>query len=161
MALWFLLLCATCVLAYAMLCGVFLAFSDFLMRSFDRVPGQGGIRSMQILNAEIMRSIFMLVFIGLVPVSLAVAVYAGLWLEGLPARLLMFAGASYLVGVFILTAAGNVPLNYRLDAMDASAPETVAFWKETYMTRWVTLNSLRTLACFLASGSALAALIIR
>jgi hypothetical protein len=29
------------------------------------------------------------------------------------------------------------------------------------MTRWVALNSLRTLACFLASGLTLAALIIR
>jgi uncharacterized membrane protein len=57
---------------------------------------------------------------------------------------------------------GNVPLNNQLAALAPTATsQALAFWKETYMTRWVALNSLRTLACFLASGFTLAALIIR
>ncbi|MEM5493872.1 anthrone oxygenase family protein [Hoeflea sp. AS16] len=161
MSLWFTLLCAASVLAYAAIGGVFLAFSDFIMRSFNLVTGPGGIQSMQVLNVEIMRSVFMVFFIGLAAISLLIAIYAGIRLEGLSARLLMLAGAIYLVGVFGVTAAGNVPLNNQLAAMDPSAAQTLAFWKETYMTRWVNLNSLRTLASFLASGLTLTALVVR
>lgn len=161
MSLWFILLCAASVLAYAAIGGVFLAFSDFLMRSFNLVTGQGGIESMQVLNVEIMRSVFMVLFMGLTLVSLIIAVYALAYVEGTPGLLLMLAAGLYLVGVFALTAAGNVPLNNQLAAMDPAATQTIAFWKQTYMTRWVNLNSLRTVACLLASGLTLTALVIR
>ena len=161
MSLWFTLLCAASVLAYAAIGGVFLAFSDFLMRSFNLVRGQGGIEAMQVLNVEIMRSVFMVLFMGLALGSLVMMVYAAIAVEGLPSSLLMLAGALYLVGVFAVTAFGNVPLNNQLAAIDPAAAQTLAFWKQTYMTRWVSLNSLRTVACLLASGSTLAALIIR
>jgi len=161
MSLWFTLLCAASVLAYAAIGGIFVAFSDFIMRSFNLVRGAGGIESMQILNVEIMRSIFMVMFIGLVPISLVIAVYAGVSAEGTAARLLMLAGGLYLVGVFLLTGLGNVPLNNRLAVMDPAAAQTLAFWKETYMTRWVNLNSVRAAVCMVSSGLTLAALVVR
>lgn len=161
MSVWFTLLCAVSVIAYATIGGVFLAFSDFIMRSFNLVKGQGGIEAMQVLNVEIMRSVFMVLFIGLTLVSLFIAVYAAITLEGMQSRLLMLSGGLYLVGVFGVTAAGNVPLNNHLAAIDAGAAQTLAFWKEAYMTRWVSLNSLRTLACLLASGLTLSALVVR
>jgi uncharacterized membrane protein len=98
---------------------------------------------------------------GLTLVSLIIAVYALAYVEGTPRLLLMLAGGLYLVGVFAVTAAGNVPLNNQLAAMDPAATQTLAFWKQTYMTRWVNLNSLRTVACLLASGLTLTALVIR
>ena len=161
MSLWFLLLCALALTAYAAIGGIFLAFSDFIMRSFDLVRNQAGIEAMQVLNVEIIRSVFMVLFMGLAILSLVIVVYAAFTLDGTPRRLLLLAGLSYLVGVFVVTAAGNVPLNNRLAAMDPSTAQTLVFWKQTYMTRWVNLNSLRTLACFLASGLTLAALIVR
>jgi uncharacterized membrane protein len=161
MSLWFLLLCAFMLMAYAAIGGIFLAFSDFIMRSFDLVRNQAGIETMQVLNVEIMRSIFMVLFMGLAILSLVIMVYAALNLDGTSRSLLLLAGISYVVGVFAVTAAGNVPLNNQLAALAPATSQALAFWKETYMTRWVALNSLRTLACFLASGSTLAALIIR
>lgn len=161
MSLWFILLCAASVLAYAAIGGVFLAFSDFLMRSFNLVKGQGGIEAMQVLNVEIMRSVFMVLFMGLALVSLIITVYAAIAVDDLPARLLMLAGVLYLIGVFAVTAFGNVPLNNQLAAIDPAAAQTFAFWKETYMTRWVNLNTVRTVACLLASGLTLAALVVR
>jgi len=159
MSLWFMLLCAASVIAYAAIGGVLLAFSDFIMRSFDRVRGQGGIEAMQVINVEIMRSVFMVLSMGMVPVSVTIVIYAVLNLDGLQQILLMLAGGSYLIGVVAVTVIGNVPLNTQLAALDAG--EAGQFWKETYMTRWVSLNSLRTIACMLASGLALAALIVR
>ncbi|WP_394690139.1 DUF1772 domain-containing protein [Hoeflea sp.] len=161
MSLWFLLLCALTLIAYAAIGGVFLAFSDFIMRSFDLVKNQAGIETMQVLNVEIMRSIFMVLFMGLAVISLFIVVYAALNLDGTPRRLLVLAGATYLLGVFAVTAAGNVPLNNQLAGLGSTTSQALTFWKETYMTRWVTLNSVRTLACFLASGLTLAALVIR
>jgi uncharacterized membrane protein len=161
MSVWFIVLCAASVLAYAALAGVFLAFSDFIMRSFNLVDGQGGIAAMQEINVEIMRSVFMGLFMGLVPVSLFLLVYATIGVEGAPRLMLALAGGFYLVGVFALTAIGNVPLNNRLAGMDPAAALTREFWTQTYMTRWVSLNSLRTAACLLSSGLTLAALVIR
>ncbi|MCY0094311.1 DUF1772 domain-containing protein [Hoeflea ulvae] len=161
MSLWFILLGAVSVLAYAAIGGVFLAFSDFLMRSFNLVRDQGGIEAMQVLNVEIMRSVFMVLFMGLTLVSLFIAVYAAINLGGTPRLLLMLAGGLYIIGVFALTAAGNVPLNNQLATLAPSTPQALAFWKEAYMTRWVSLNTLRTIACLLASGLTLAALVMR
>ncbi|WP_420408797.1 DUF1772 domain-containing protein [Hoeflea sp.] len=161
MSLWFILLCAVVLIAYAALGGVFLAFSDFIMRSLDLVKSQSGIEAMQVINVEIMRSVFMVLFFGLAVVSVFLFVYAWLNVDDTPGRLLMISGALYLLGVFALTAFGNVPLNNALAGLEPQTGAALSFWKESYMTRWVSLNTARTLACFLASGLALAALVIR
>jgi hypothetical protein len=36
--------------------------------------------------------------------------------------------------------------------LQPTTTQALTFWKDSYMTRWVTLNSVRTLACFVASG---------
>jgi len=161
MSLWFTLLSAASVIAYAMVGGVLLVFSDFVMRSLDLTKAKGGIEAMQVINVEIMRSVFMPFFLGLAPVSLVIAVYAGITLEGTPARLLMAAGGLYLVGVFAVTVFGNVPLNNQLAVMDPAASQTLGFWKNIYMTKWVNLNSFRTVASLVSAGLTLTALVIR
>ncbi|MEQ8479543.1 MAG: DUF1772 domain-containing protein [Hoeflea sp.] len=161
MSVWFILLCAVVLIAYAALGGVFLAFSDFIMRSLDLVRNQSGIEAMQVINVEIMRSVFMVLFMGMAVVSIFLVIYAWFYVDGVPGRLIMLSGAVYFAGVFVLTAAGNVPLNNTLAGLEAQTAAALSFWKESYMTRWVGLNSVRTLACFLASGLTLAALVIR
>ncbi|MEQ8827254.1 MAG: DUF1772 domain-containing protein, partial [Parvibaculum sp.] len=94
-------------------------------------------------------------------VSVLLIVYAWLYVDGTPGRLIMLSGAVYIAGVFALTAAGNVPLNNTLAGLEPQTGAALSFWKESYMTRWVSLNSARTIACFLASGLTLAALVIR
>ena len=61
----------------------------------------------------------------------------------------------YLCGTFLVTGAGNVPLNNALAAESADGTQAVAVWTH-YLKRWTLLNSLRTLA---AGGAALALLI--
>ncbi|WP_299867928.1 anthrone oxygenase family protein [uncultured Hoeflea sp.] len=161
MSVWFMLLCAVSVLAFAAIGGIFLAFSDFIMRAFNLVKNQAGIESMQVLNVEILRSVFIVLFMGLAAVSVIIIAYAGFAMEnGTPRLMLMLAGGSYVVGVFAVTAIGNVPLNNRLAALQPASAAALEFWNEVYMTRWVTLNSVRTAACFIASGLVLSALII-
>lgn len=160
MPLWFTLLCAASVIAYAVAGGVLLAFSDFLMRSFDRISDRGGIEAMQIINVEILRSVFMLLSGGVAIVSTVIVIAAALIADGAPRLLLILAGCLYLLGAVGLTVIGNVPLNNRLAALDPKSADARGFWKQTYMTRWVNLNSLRTAACMIASGSTLGALLM-
>ena len=58
--------------------GIFLAFSDFLMRSLSRTGKVSGISVMQTINKKVSCIVFMSLFLGLVPVSLLVAGYRGL-----------------------------------------------------------------------------------
>jgi uncharacterized membrane protein len=64
----------------------------------------------------------------------------------------------YIVGMFLVTAFGNVPHNNALkqSAQDDSALQ--AYW-QTYMERWTHLNHIRTISCILACGALMISLI--
>lgn len=147
MPVWFLFLTQVIVVAYALVGGVFLAFSDFIMRSLAHTSGTGGVEAMQIINREVFRWIFMALFLGLAPVSLFIAGYGFFYLDGYASALMTSAGLVYLVGCFGSTIAFNVPMNETLANMDRGANETRDFWTETYVPRWTFWNSVRTGAC--------------
>ena len=133
-----------------LIAGAFLAFSSFIMSALARMPDAQGARAMQHINVTVFTPWFMGPFMGTAALSVGVVVLALLntdeawWLP------LALAGALYAAGVFVLTAAGNVPLNNRLAAMDASEPEAAAFWRETYLVVWTRWNHVRTAASTLA-----------
>ena len=72
------------ILAYALVAGVFLAFSDFIMRALAHTGGVGGVEAMQVINREVFRWIFVALFIGLAPLSLLIATYGGMFAGGGP-----------------------------------------------------------------------------
>ena len=140
------------ILAYALVGGVFLAFSDFLMRSLAKTSGAGGVEAMQSINREVFRWVFMTLFIGLAPMSLFFGVYGAVWAPGAEGLPLAIAGGLYFFGCFALTVAGNVPMNNALAALDATSVEAGVYWRETYLPRWTMLNSLRATACCAAAA---------
>jgi len=146
------------VLAYALVGGVFLAFSDFIMRALSLTSGQGGPEAMQAVNREVFRWVFMALFLGLAAVSLALIVYAALALVGTAAMLVGSAGMVYLLGCFGVTIVFNVPLNEALAGMDPSQDETRAYWTGTYLPRWTFWNTVRTIACGMSAALLLIAL---
>ncbi len=153
--------CLAAGLVCGLVAGVFLSFSDFVMRSLVAARPEGGIESMQMINRKVYRSLFLVMLLGMAPVSVGFAVYAYLFLAG-PASTLITAGATiYLAGVFLVTVLANVPMNKRLDDMDPYAQQTADYWT-TYgivWTRWNhvrTLGSLATALCFLFAGITLA-----
>jgi uncharacterized membrane protein len=160
MPLWFLLLCLFLTIAYALVGGVFLAFSDFVMRSLRASSGTAGIEAMQIINREVFHWVLMVLFIGLTPLSLGLAGYATTSLSGSGAVLLQLAAVSYLVMVFGVTAMRNVPLNTMLDGMDVAAGATHQFWVTRYVPDWTFWNTVRTLGCVLSSGLCLTGTIL-
>lgn len=152
MSLLVLTLAHVAVLAYALVGGVFLAFSDFIMRALSRTSGQGGAEAMQVINREVFRWVFMTLFLGLAAVSLALVAHAALRLDGAAATLVAAAGLTYLIGCFAVTVVFNVPMNEALAGMDLSQASTQKYWTGTYLPRWTFWNTVRTIACALAAA---------
>ena len=139
------------LLGSAVIGGVFFAFSSFIMKALSRVPAAEGIAAMQSINVVVLNRSFLGTFSGTAVVALLIAGLAVIgW--GAPSAPWYLAGSlSYLVGTFLLTGLGNVPLNNRLAAIDGTDPAANAVW-EHYLERWTRLNTIRTVA---AVGAAL------
>ncbi|GGH41355.1 Uncharacterized membrane protein [Cribrihabitans marinus] len=140
------------VLAYALVGGVFLAFSDFIMRALAATSGHGGAEAMQAINREVFRWVFMTLFLGLAALSLALIVHAAVGPSRPGAMLIGMAGLVYLLGCFGVTIVCNVPMNETLARMDLSQDATRAYWTGTYLPRWTFWNTVRTIACGLSAA---------
>lgn len=138
-------------LGYAIIGGVFIAFSDFIMRSLARTSGTGGVEVMQVINREVFCWVFMALFLGLAPISLGIAAYGLLVVGGSTGILLAAAGLTYFIGCFGVTIAFNVPLNERLAKMELTDVSTNTFWQHTYVPVWTRWNSVRGSACVLSA----------
>ncbi|MCR9157149.1 MAG: DUF1772 domain-containing protein [Rhodobacteraceae bacterium] len=139
------------ILAYALVGGVFLAFSDFIMRSLSLTGGVGGVEAMQVINREVFRWVFMALFLGMAAISLVISGYAAISLSGPAGTLILLSGLVYLFGCFGVTVLFNVPMNEALAGMDLAAEATQSYWTGTYLPRWTFWNSVRTIACGLSA----------
>lgn len=145
------LMIAGLALSIAILSGLFFVFSNFAMKAFSSIPGESGVAAMQSINRAILNPGFLGLFAGTAAGSLAVlAVAIGHWQH--PASGWIVAGALLcLVGCHLVTAGINVPLNQRLDGVDAAGPGAARAWQD-YLARWQPWNHVRTLATLLAAA---------
>lgn len=131
--------------------GVYFTFSTFVMKSLDRLPESQGISAMQSINRQILSSLFMPLFFGTSALSLGLGLWA-LMRWGQPGAAAVLMGALvYILGMFVCTAAGNVPLNDMLDGIAPQQADAARHWAR-YLTQWTRLNHLRTVASALAAG---------
>ena len=139
------------IISYIGLVGVFtvggslFAFSTFVMRALGRLPDAEGIRAMQHINQTVFTPWFMIPFFGtavlsVVAIIIAVASTDEPW--WIP---LLSSGALYGLGVFGVTAAGNVPLNNRLAGANATEASAEDFWQR-YLSNWTLWNHVRVAA---------------
>ncbi len=149
MPAWMLLLTQFSIIAFAMLGGVFLAFSDFIMRALRATGGAGGPEAMQAINREVLRYVFVPLLLAMAPISLALAIGAAT--TAAEPALFIGAAAIYLVGAFGVTIARNVPMNNALAALDPGSAEGLDYWRSSYLPRWTFWNSVRTVACLASS----------
>jgi uncharacterized membrane protein len=130
--------------------GLLFAFSNFVMRALSQQPPEGGIRTMQAINAYILNPLFLVMFLGTALATSILTVTAILRLAS-PGMPLLLAGCClYLIGTFGVTLVFNVPLNNRLAVQDPRTAEAAQFWL-TYVSRWMTWNHVRTIASLLAT----------
>ncbi len=152
---WFLIVCEIAVIACGLVSGVFLTFSDFVMKSLAAANPAGGIESMQIINRKVFKTVFMVLLLGMSALSPLLIGYAYLYVSGSASSWVIAGGASYLAGVFLVSLVFNVPMNQRLDAMDYSGADAATYWK-TYVPSWTFWNHIRTIS---SGGSAICYLV--
>jgi len=138
------------LLGSALIGGIFFAFSSFVMKALARVPSAEGIAAMQSINLVVLNPSFLGAFMGTAVISLLVAVLAVVGWETPSSPWLVVGALLYLVGTFLLTGLGNVPLNNRLASVQADDPAAMKVW-EHYLDRWTLLNSVRTVAAMCAA----------
>lgn len=142
---WMLLASEFSVIAYALVAGVFLTFSDFVMRSLAATEPSGGIEAMQQINRKVFRTLFMVLLIGMAIVSPLMAAVTVLQGSGPATTWIIAAAVTYVVGTFGVTVVFNVPMNERLDRMAHDSAVAAAYWHR-YVPAWSFWNSIRTLA---------------
>jgi len=140
-----------------LMAGVYFAFSTFIMTALGRLDQAAGIAAMNAINVDIVRSLFMPLFLGTTMAGAALVVMGALRF-GEPGAVSMIAGGGlYVGGMFVVTVAFNVPLNNALAAVQPSAPEAGVAWA-AYLKDWVLWNHVRTVASVAASALFIAAL---
>ena len=144
-------------LGCGVIAGLYFAFSAFIMTALSRV-GPAGAAAMNSINAVILQSAFMPLFFGTTVASLALAVIAVLRWDEPGSMLMLIGGLLYVVGMFIVTMAFNVPLNNALAAAASTTAEGAAAWTR-YLKDWTLWNHVRTIASVGASAFFLAALL--
>lgn len=138
--------------------GIFLAFSDFVMRSLKIAKTEAGIEVMQIINREVWRSIFMWLLWGMVVVSTALSTYAYFNIVGLASTLVITGGLLYFFGMLVVSFTRNIPMNDKLETMDYSGTKAATYWHSIYVQRWVRWNYIRAITsggaaiCFLIAS---------
>lgn len=140
--------------------GFFWAFTAVVMPGLDadETAPLVAMEAMQGINDVVRSAQFAVFFFGAPLLCLALAARAALRRDSLW-RLAEAAGAIlYVLGVFVVTFARNVPLNDDLAALDAADPAngpTMAIWIED----WTAWNDVRTIAGLLAFALLAASLV--
>ncbi len=136
--------------------GIFFAFSSFVMAALGRLPSEQGVAAMNSINVTVQNPVFFLAFFGTGLVCLALMIGAFVGWGQLDGRLIVAAALIYLVGCIGVTIVFNVPLNNAL----AATPDAPGLWTR-YLDIWTTWNTVRTVACTVASGLFVASLVWR
>ncbi len=135
----------------ALMAGLFYAYSCSVTLGLARLSDHAYLSAMQSINRAILNPVFFLGFMGaLILLPLSTFLH---YQQQPSARFWLLLGATivYAVGVFGVTAAGNVPMNNMLDAFNISgvSAEQLAAQRLQFEEKWNSLNMIRTVASVL------------
>ncbi len=129
--------------------GIYFAFSVFIMKSLAGLPPVDGARAMNKINDVIINTVFLPLFFG------STIWYGGLIVWSIAhwgnseSLLRIIAAVIYILGMFVVTAFGNVPLNNRLKNSEVDETTLARVWLQ-YLRQWTLLNHVRTVSCIVA-----------
>lgn len=134
------------LLLCALVAGLLYGYACSVNPGLARLPDAEYLRAMQGINAAIQNPVFFLSFLGA-----GVALPLCAWVRyrhgaGAAGGWLLAAAVLYAVGVFGVTAAGNVPLNNRLAAADLAAltPAGLRAQRSLFEGPWNRYHTVRT-----------------
>jgi uncharacterized membrane protein len=148
---WLFALTLAAALGCAVMSGLFFAFSNFIMRALDRLPGTQGMAAMRSINVAILTPLFLLALMGTAALCVALGVVAVFRLDEHDGPYLLAGSLLYLVGAVGLTMAYHVPRNDALEATEPDDPSAPALW-DRYLAEWLPWNHVRTVACLAATA---------
>ena len=140
--------------------GVFFAFSNFVMEALGRLRPSEGAAAMQSINVTVITATFMTALFGTGLASLVLLGWGFADLDEPYAGWLIAGGAIYVIGEIVTTGGYHVPRNNALARVDPKSEEGARVWR-TYLVEWTRMNHVRTVACTLACGLLVAALVMQ
>jgi len=144
-------------LGCALVAGIFLAFSSFVMAALSRLPAEQGIAAMQAINVTVLNPLFLGLFLGTGLLCLGLVTGSIFRWPAPGGFCLIAAGILYVVGSVLVTMIFNVPLNEILANVAPTSPEGAVFWQR-YLADWILWNHVRTFCAALAAVLMMAAL---
>lgn len=131
-------------LLLALIAGLFYSYSCSVNAGLGRLTDREYLRAMQSINRVILNPWFFTSFMGTV-IMMPLSTWLLYRYEGADSSFYFILAATiiYIVGVFGVTIAGNVPLNNMLDKVDLSSAN-VADIRRSFEIPWNRLNTIRT-----------------
>ncbi len=133
------------ILGTGLVAGIFFTFSTFVMQALARLKPFEGIRAMQAINVTVLNPWFFTAFFGTGMALLLLALLPVMGHDVPDHVAVVIAALLYNIGTIGVTIARNVPLNNRLEKLDAESTEAHEFW-QIYLQKWVFWNHVRTVA---------------
>lgn len=133
-------------LSTGLMAGIFFTWSNAITTGIGRLSDMEYLRSFQAMNRTILNPTFFLVIFS---AALLLPILSFLNLKAQPTYLfwiLLAATLLYIIGVIVVTFAGNVPLNTLLDktALERLSIEDAKAIRSIYEDKWNFLNWIRT-----------------
>ncbi|MFJ8871808.1 DUF1772 domain-containing protein [Streptomyces sp. NPDC102473] len=133
------------VIASGLMAGLFAAFAYAVMPGLRSTSDHTLVATMQGINKSILNPVFMLPFVGSIPL-IALAVFLAWRGHGRPALPWLTAALVLYLIAFAVTVAVNVPLNDQLErAGDPNSIGDLAAVRERFEAAWATWNIVRAL----------------
>ena len=134
----------------SLISGVFFAFSRFIMKALARRPALEGIAAMKSINVVVINPIFLGLFMGTTVICLIISIIAIAEWQMPAASYFLVGSLFYIVGTFLVTGLGNVPLNNQLAAVKEHDLDAVEVW-HNYLKKWTRLNTIRSVCAMMAT----------
>jgi uncharacterized membrane protein len=134
-----------------LLAGIFFTWTNAVTPGIGHLDDINYLRAFQNMNRSIVNPLFLIVFLGPVLLSF-VTVYLYKSNHHYILWLLLLAAIIYLIGVFLITIMGNIPLNNLLDKTDLTniTLENAKSLRDQFEVKWNFLHLIRTITATLS-----------
>jgi len=140
----------------SLVAGFLFAFAIVVMPGIRSLNDREFIRAFQVIDGVIQNSqpLFILVWVGSVVALVVSAVLGAGQLDGAGPLLIISATLAYIFGVQLPTVTINVPLNNKLQTLDADTMDetTQKAARKEFESRWNRWNSIRTVIASVVSA---------
>jgi len=146
----------------ALMAGLFFSYSVSVSWGLGKLADREYLQAMQSINREILNPIFFACFFGAL-VTLPIATFQQYHHNQTAFLLLLMASLFYIIGVFVITSAFNVPLNDKLDLLDLTKTSDVSIkqMRDSFERPWNNWNTIRTFSSVISTTLVIIACLYR